>query len=234
MSYKLLVDGVIVDAVAIPVFVRYNKRLGLFLACDEKDAEGLASHDGETYWHLAGRNEFPVNGYQTVVMEEISFEDATAIIEAMDEGKELPELEEPEEVIEEAISDGSLELVQQKVIQEMSAACNEAICSGTDIVLSDGQSHHFSYTIEDQLNLLSLRADISACGDEFFYHADGEAYRYFSKEDFLTIVDQLNQWRIYHVTYFSNLREYILSLETIRELTAVEYGIEVSEKGDAE
>lgn len=233
MSYKLLVDGVIVDAVAIPVFVRYNKRLGLFLACDEKDAEGLASHDGETYWQLAGTNGFCVDGYQTVDAEVISFEDATAIIEALDEGKDPPELEQPEPLEKfEQLPDGSLELVQKKVVNDMSAACNAAICAGTDIVLSDGELHHFSYTIEDQLNLLSLQANHLACEEGYFYHADGESYRYFSKDDFWTVVEQLQWWRIQHVTYFSKLREYILSLETIRELSAVEYGMEVPEKGD--
>ena len=46
-----------------------------------------------------------------------------------------------------------LEDVKAKKIADMSEACRNAIIAGFDVLLSDGKPHHFSMTIEDQLNI---------------------------------------------------------------------------------
>lgn len=94
MSLKVISNGVVVDALIHPTFVRYDPRLKLFLSCKEEEAQGLASHDGETYWQLQGKH-FGVDGYETVSAVVISPEEAAAIIEALDDGK--PGLPDPED-----------------------------------------------------------------------------------------------------------------------------------------
>lgn len=233
MSYKLLKDGVVVDAVALPVFVRYNKRVGLFFTCEQKDAGGIAAHDGSTYWQLEGTAGFGIDGYQTVIAEPIAYEDAVAIIEALDAGKELPEEPEPEPPPVEPLPDGSLALVQKNIIANMSKACHDTICAGVDLEMDDGKIHHFSFRIEDQMNLMSLRMNLDLHEDGVLYHADGEPYRYFSKKEFMSIVGKLEDLRKTQVSYFSKLRDYIMTLTTISQLSSVTYGMELQEKGGA-
>lgn len=221
MSYKLLLDGTVVDAVKSPCFVRYDQRLGLFLACLENQAQGIASHDGKTYWHLDGCDSFGVDGYETVSAVSISEAEADAIISALDAGEPAPEPEpEPD-------PDGSIELVRENTITKMSTACNAAITAGVDVTLSDGQTYHFSLALEDQLNLLSLQGMLAAGAEAVPYHADGEECRYYSAEDFTAIAQAATAWKLYQESYFNSLRGYIRAMETMAELLAVTYGMEI-------
>lgn len=87
-SIKLVAGGTVVDAIKNPCYVIYVDRLGLFLACPEATAQGVASRKGTTYWHLEGCPEFGVDGYLTVSAVSISDEEADALIEALDAGEE--------------------------------------------------------------------------------------------------------------------------------------------------
>lgn len=223
MSYKLLSDGSVVDAVKDPCYVHYDERLGLFLACKDEVAQGIASHDGNTYWHLEGRPEFGVDGFKTVSAVSISAEEAVAIIEALDAGQPAPGPDpEPD-------PDGSVELVRENTVTQMSSACNTAITSGVDVLLSDGKTYHFSLRLEDQLNLLSLQGMISTGAEAVPYHADGEECRYYSAADFGAIAQAATFWKLYQESYFNSLRGYIMAMETMSELLSVTYGMEIPE-----
>lgn len=222
MSYKLLLDGTVVDAVKTPCFVLYDARLKLFLACPESKAQGIASHDGNTYWHLEGCPEFGVDGYSTVSAVSISAEETDAIIAALDAGQPAPE-PDPD-------PDGSIDLVRENTIAKMSAACNAAIIGGVDVTLSDGNTYHFSLGLEDQLNLLSLQGMLSSGAEAVPYHADGEECRYYSAVDFATIATAATHWKLYQESYFNSLRSYIHSMETMFELLAVSYGMTIPDE----
>ena len=224
MSYKLLLNGDIVDAVKDPCFVRYDTRLGLFLACKEEEAQGIAAHDGSTYWHLEGRSEFGVDGYETVSSVPVDREEAQAIMAALDAGKPVPE-PEPEEP-----ADGSVELVRENTITQMSAACSAAIIGGVDVTLSDGKTYNVSLALEDQLNLLSLQGMLAAGAEAVPYHADGEECRYYSAADFNAIAEAATYWKLYQESYFNSLRGYIRSMETMAELLNVTYGMSIPEE----
>lgn len=223
MSYKLLLDGAVVDAVKNPCYVCYDKRLGLFLACPEAQAQGIASHDGKTYWHLEGCAEFGVDGYDTVSAVSISAEEAEAIIAALDAGQPAPDPGPAPD------PDGSIDLVRDNTITRMSTACNAVITAGVDVVLSDGQTYHFSLGLEDQLNLLSLQGMLAAGAEAVPYHADGEECRYYSAADFGAIAQAATAWKLYQESYFNSLRGYIRAMETMAELLAVTYGMEIPE-----
>ena len=59
------------------------------------------------------------------------------------------------------------------------------------------------------------------------YHADGEECRYYSADDFTAVTTAAPNWKLYNESYFNSLRAYIQSMDTMAELLAVEYGIEV-------
>lgn len=223
-SYKLIAanTGSIVDAVlGDPCWVKYDPRLRLFMACKESQAQGIASHDGMTYWHLKDRPDFGVDGYETVSVVSISEDEADEIIAALDANQPIPE-PEPE-----VPDDGSVEIVRENIINQMSAACNAAIVGGVDVMLSDGKTYHFSLQLEDQLNMLSLQGMIANGTEAVPYHADGEECRYYSADDFTAITAAATNWKLYNESYFNSLRAYIQSMDIMAELLAVEYGIEV-------
>lgn len=95
-SIKLVADSVVVDAIMNPCYVVYEPRLKLFLACPEAQAQGVASRNGTTYWHIEGKNEFGVDGYQTVSAISISDKEAEELIAALEAGEE-PIVPEPGE-----------------------------------------------------------------------------------------------------------------------------------------
>lgn len=158
---------------------------------------------------------------KTVRAIAISEEEAAAIIAALDANQSIPE-PEPE-----VPDDGSVEIVRENIINQMSAACNAAIVGGVDVTLSDGKTYHFSLQLEDQLNLLSLQGMIANGAEAVPYHADGEECRYYSAEDFTAIATEATNWKLYQESYFNSLRAYIQSMETMPELLAVTYGMEV-------
>ena len=119
-------------------------------------------------------------------------------------------------------------LTREEVIAQMSAACAEAIISGVDVEL-DGETFHFSLSIEDQINLMSLQSMVAAGAEAVPYHADGEECRYYTTEDFNKIVQAATAWKLYQESYFNSLRAYIRSMET-QELQTVSYGMDIPEE----
>ena len=67
--------------------------------------------------------------------------------------------EEPhEEPIPEVIDDEpniTLEYVREAKLKQMSTACKHTIENGFDLIIR-GETHHFSLTTQDQLNLMNL------------------------------------------------------------------------------
>lgn len=120
-------------------------------------------------------------------------------------------------------------ITPEMVIAAMSEACAAAITGGVDVALSDGQTCHFSLTLEDQMNLMSLQALVDAGAEAVPYHADGEDCRYYSAADFHTITQAATMWKMYQESYFNSLRSYIQSLESEDDLEAVRYGMEIPE-----
>lgn len=120
-------------------------------------------------------------------------------------------------------------ITPEAVIAAMSEACASAITGGVDVALSDGQAYHFSLTLEDQMNLMSLQAMVNAGAEAVPYHADGEDCRYYTAADFNLIAQAATAWKMYQESYFNSLRGYIQSIENEDELEAVQYGMDIPE-----
>lgn len=119
---------------------------------------------------------------------------------------------------------------KSSTISKMSAACNATIISGIDVTLSDGNTYHYSLTIEDQINLMNLQSMVVSGAETVPYHADGEECRFYNAADFTLIVQAATAWKLYHESYFNSLRGYIQSLETDEEFDTITYGMEIPEE----
>ena len=123
-----------------------------------------------------------------------------------------------------------LNTIKANKTAEMSAACRAAIVAGFDVALSDGKDHHFSLTVEDQLNLNALFGLLATGAEQVPYHADGETCMYFTAADMQTVVQEATAHKTYHESYFNSLKAYIASKRTAASVDAIEYGTEIPEQ----
>lgn len=71
MYYKVLKDGKPIDVLDKVIFLKYNMKHKRFFLSEERDAQAILSSDGEYQWHETSLLEIPVEGYDTVTIEEI-------------------------------------------------------------------------------------------------------------------------------------------------------------------
>ena len=120
----------------------------------------------------------------------------------------------------------TLEEVKASKIKEISDLCENKIYKGIDIVL-DGVSKHFSLKIEDQLNLNRLALIYQNADDDakIIYHADGEVYSEYSKQQFFEIVSKSSEFISSQTQYCNKLMKHIEELVDIGEVKEIEYGV---------
>lgn len=120
--------------------------------------------------------------------------------------------------------------VKQRKIAAMSEACRAAIVAGFNVALSDGKGHHFSLTVEDQLNMNALFGLMASGAEQVPYHADGEQCAYFSATDMSAVIQAATAHKTWHESYFNSLKTYINSKRTAATVDAIFYGIEIPEQ----
>lgn len=109
--------------------------------------------------------------------------------------------------------------IVSKKLKELSALCGSNITKGIEL---DGR--HYSMTITDQLNMSALRIDIMNGAEAVTYHADGEPAELYSREDFIRLYDACHSHKLRENAYFNQLKQYVLSLDTIDAVKNVSYG----------
>lgn len=126
--------------------------------------------------------------------------------------------------------DTTLEFVKTRKLEEVTRSCNSTIENGFFVTLSDGAEHHFTLTTNDQLNLITLSAMITAGESQIPYQAEGELAVFYSNYDAQLIYDTAVKFRAYHMTYLNSLKSYVGSLESVEDIANVTYGIEIPEE----
>ena len=72
MYYKVIKDGKVIDVLDRLVYVRYQKKHNQMLLCPIERAEAILSSDRKHAWHENSLLMIPVDGYDTVEIQEIS------------------------------------------------------------------------------------------------------------------------------------------------------------------
>ena len=123
----------------------------------------------------------------------------------------------------------TIEDVRQSKKMEISNACQKTIYSGVDVKLSDGESHHFSLEVQDQLNLFGKQLQVVQGAENIEYHIDGEPCKYFSNADMKAIIESAMAWVSYNTTYCNSVYTWIDALDDIEDVKAITYGSVVPE-----
>lgn len=152
--------------------------------------------------------------YEIADIIRIEKDEYDLLLHAVETNEEIAIEEEPVVEIEPiVVEEPTIDYVRASKISELKRDCNKVITNGVDIKLSDGETRHFSMSLEDQINLLTMA-----------YLADESVY---SAEDMKTIIAETNAFKNSHITKFKQLKDRVNSLNTIQEVSAVNYHEEV-------
>lgn len=120
-----------------------------------------------------------------------------------------------------------IEKIKKYLIKSIKEKCGNYITEGMDVTLSAGDIKHFSFKVEDQINLSEL-VNAKQDGDAIFYHADGEYNTTYSYEDICLVYRTLYNNKVYNQIYTQILCEWILANYTLEMRKAkdpvVDYG----------
>lgn len=232
MYYKIIKDSTFIGVATSYDMRRYQAKHNLILACNEDSAEYI--HCGAVLYRSDWMKPVITEDVEAIDADvfSISLEEYESLYEAIESGEDIiveedepPVQEEPE--YRDPVEEITVEYVKGKKLKEIANACSSAIELGFDIVLSDGVSHHFGMSIQDQLNLNAL-IDIAKAGIEYIpYHADGESEVMYSAEDVYSICNGAIRHRVANISYHNSLKKYVESLDTIDGIASVRYGMKI-------
>lgn len=228
MFYKVIQNGKIIDVLSNIIYVKIQIIHRCLMICQQKYAEGILSSNGNDVWFVEELLEKNKNNYPVVALKKINEEEYTILKETLDINDSIEDTSSPsnnDEITEDEKM--TLEFIRSSKISEMNNKCNTIISAGFDVMLSDAQMHHFSLTVQDQLNLITLSTLVSSGETAIPYHADGELCKYYSVKDINTILTMATTFKTYHTTYFNTLKQYINTLNTITEINQIQYGMNI-------
>lgn len=71
MYYKVMKDNKVIDVLDKLIYLKYQPKHKMMMVCDENDAQAILSSDTNTIWHESSLYKIPVDGYDTVMVEQI-------------------------------------------------------------------------------------------------------------------------------------------------------------------
>ena len=223
--YKLISDGVIIDILQTPYWVRQNIR-GMTVCCDVSRAQGVLSSDGSKIYQIIGAA--TMDDFEEIEIACITKEQYDEIQSVMGLGgvvyddANIQWPEEPEPEIE--VPDENLEQAKIRKMKQLRDACSDMICNGIEVKLSDKSVKHFGMTAEDQINMLDAQMEINAGAAAVQYHANGEQYMMYSADDMRLIINAARAHRQYHTAYYGCLKAWVMNLDTIATIGSIAYG----------
>lgn len=92
MYYKVLKNDKVIDVLDRLTFVKYQEKHQIMVICSNADAQAIIFSDGDYIWHVPGLYDIPVEGYDTVNLEEIDVYEYNQL--------KILNLKTPEEIID--------------------------------------------------------------------------------------------------------------------------------------
>lgn len=235
--YKVIKDNEFVGIGTSYELRKYQLKHGILLVADDNTAQYIQINDKlyrDNWFKVLTTNTIE---YETASISVIDESEYQQLFEAIDAGEEISNVTNDEDTyyqeddnVVDSDSIITLDYLKTQKIKEMSYYCNQAIVNGFDVELSDGRTHHFSLTVQDQLNLITLSSLAASGVDNIPYHADGELCEFFSVNDIQMIVKTATELKTYHTTYYNSLKLFIQSLVDRDDVANVIYGANIPDE----
>ena len=71
MYYKVLKDNKVIDVLDRLIYLKWEPKHKIMVLSDENEAQAILSSDKETIWHEKTLYKIPVDGFDTVSVQEI-------------------------------------------------------------------------------------------------------------------------------------------------------------------
>lgn len=235
--FKILDNSEYIGVASSDNFRKYQKTNNIMIGCDDSDIEYI-QYD-ETFYHdvwMKAKEFLPSDRFNCAdaYVIEITEEEYTALNNAKENKEMVEQLLEPqkEEKVEE-IDPAELTYVKEAKIQKLRTDCQNAIVSGVDIEFADNSIQHFSMELTDQIEVQRLVTEKSF-DDPIPYHADDDIFRYYAYEDIIKLYNAMNDWKLYNTSYFNDLKRYVNSMHSMKEVDGIEYGCDIPEEYQSE
>lgn len=72
MYYKVLKDNKVIDVLDHLTYLKWQPKNKIMLLSDLDEAQAILGSDENTIWHVEGLYDLPVEGYETVRIQEIN------------------------------------------------------------------------------------------------------------------------------------------------------------------
>lgn len=238
--YKIIKDNEFIGVGTSYELRKYQKKHGMLIVSEENTAQYIQVGDvlyRDNWFKVLTSDIMPYETAEVIVIDE---EEYKQLFGAIEKGEEISaSVEEDNNYQQEELSiitepDVTVEYLKSQKIKEMSYVCNQAIVNGFDVELSDKKNHHFSLTVQDQLNLITLSTMVTSGEAVIPYHADGELCEYFSAADIGLVIKTSTELKAYHTTYYNSLKLYIQSLDDREAIVDVYYGMSIPEEYESD
>lgn len=212
--YKIIKDKEFIGVGTTLNLRRFQNKHQVILICNESEVQYIQFGDILYRANWMWPETTDSVKYEIADVIRIEKDEHDLLSKAVETNEEIVIEEEPVVEIEHAVvEEPTLDYVRASKIAELKHHCNKAITNGLNIKLSDGETRHFSMSLEDQINLLTMA-----------YLADESVY---SIEDMNIIIAETNAFKNRHIAKFKQLKDRVNSLNTIQEVSAVNYHEEV-------
>lgn len=212
--YKVIKDKEFIGVGTTLNLRRFQNKHQIILICDETQVQYIQLGDvfyrADWMWPEATDSV----KYEVADVIRIEKDEYDLLLKAVETNEEIAIEEELiVEVGPVMVENPTIDYVRSSKISELKHDCNKAITNGVDIKLSDGETRHLTMSLEDQINLLTM----AYLKDESLYSA----------KDMKTIITKTNAHKNYQIAKFKQLKDRVNSLNTIQEVSAVNYYEEV-------
>lgn len=163
------------------------------------------------------------DGYNTVYKQDnhrVTLSNDKSVYEEPHPTPDPEPLPEPEPEPEPELT---LEEVKKEKIAQLSSTCEQCIYNGVTMEIN-GETKHFSYKAEDQVNLGNALQLAQVTGLDVPYHADGDNCKLYTPEQIVELYVQQMTNLTHNQTYFNQLRMYVETLEKKEDVENVMYG----------
>ena len=128
---------------------------------------------------------------------------------------------------EEEINNDRLPIIKNQKINELRVVNDNAINSGTTVILSTGEES-FTYSLADQSNISEMYYAVLGGAEKYSYHQNGGNCRMFDAKDIVMLYSTLSMYKTGLLTYYNQLKQYVNSLNDIDSINNVVYGQELT------
>lgn len=233
MFYKIIANGQFVGIGTSYDLRKFQKKHSILVTSLENDAQYIQVNEllyRDSWFAKLTTQIFEYTNASIISISENEYNSLADAIQSNEEvaiaEKEFDNKNEEEYIID-PNEEITIEYLKSSKISEMNLCCNNVITNGFDVVLSDKKTHHFSLTIQDQLNIMTLSTLIGDGQELISYHADGELCKYYSVSDIQKIIKSAIDFKTFQITYFNSLKLYIMALNDYNSISEIEYGSEI-------